>query len=158
MWIIIFKCIVSWTLLTKLLFCLISNYICSLASSNNVPKKASKRNLSGDLADDRHVTNAYKRQRCVQRHESTQSSESFNNDDLTKSPTDDKRSKVRAKKFAPPITSSALWARALAIIESGDLSDKSTSKGSSKYYQGFFLFYYSFLLNYVFFTLSPNLS
>ena len=58
---------------------LISNYICSLASSNNVPKKASKRNLSGDLADDRHVTNAYKRQRCVQRHESTQSSESFNN-------------------------------------------------------------------------------
>mgnify|MGYP007133548577 CR=1 FL=1 len=60
---------------------------------------------------------------------------SNNDDDFANSSEDDKGSKVRARKSAEPITSytsSALWARALANIESRDLGDKSTSKGSSK--------------------------
>jgi len=85
------------------------------------PTKSSKRKLSGDVTDNHHETIAQKRQRCVQRPESA------------KPPAEDKRSKVRTRKSAAPITSSALWARALVIIESADLGDKNTSQGSRKY-------------------------
>ena len=99
-------------------------------SSNKAPTTASKRQLSEEVADHRHGRNTHKRQCCVQRNES-----SNNDDDFDNSPDDNKRSKVRARKSAEPITSytsSVLWARALVNIESRDLGDKSTSKGSSK--------------------------
>ena len=100
-------------------------------SSNKAPTTASKRQLSEEVADHRHGRNAHKRQRCVQRNESSNNDDEFAN----LSDDDDKRSKVRARKSAEPITSytsSALWARALVNIESRDLGDKSTSKCSSK--------------------------
>ena len=108
-------------------------------SSNTAPKRAPKRQLSDDVADDGYERNAHKRQRCFQRQktEIVLSPESSNNGVvLAKSPVNDKRPNGIARKSSAAYTleeSSAVWALlALASFASRDLAKSPADDKRSK--------------------------